>query len=95
MGPIGWPNDPEPTPSTLEFTSKQFPGKWIRPQWNKVWFPDAFQGTMAQLLVAVEKNAEPEISGRDNLITMALIDACYQSIKEQKTIYLSEIIKSI
>jgi len=94
QGTIGWPKYPEPTPSTLEFTSNQFPGKWIRPKWDKVWFPDAFQGTMAQLLVAVEKNAEPEISGMDNLTTMAIIDACYQSIKEQRTIYLSETIKT-
>ncbi len=94
QGTIGWPKYPEPTPSTLEFTSNHFPGKWIRPHWNKVWFPDAFQGTMAQLLVAVEKNAEPEISGKDNLVTMAIIDACYQSIKEQRTIYLSETIKA-
>jgi predicted dehydrogenase len=50
---------------------------------------------MAQLLVAVENNSEPEISGKDNLITMAIIDACYQSIKEQKTIHLSEIINKI
>ena len=88
QGTIGWPKYPEPTPSTLEFTTKRFPGKWIRPQWDKVWFPDAFQGTMAQLLVAVENNSEPEISGRDNLTTMAIIDACYQSIKDEKTIYL-------
>ena len=90
QGTIGWPEYPEPTPSTLEFTSKQFPGKWIRPKWDKVWFPDAFQGTMAQLLVAVENNTEPEISGRDNLITMAIIDACYESIKEQRTINLTD-----
>jgi predicted dehydrogenase len=92
QGTIGWPKYPERAPSTIEYTSKQFPGKWIRPKWNKVWFPDAFQGTMAQLLVAVENNSEPEINGRDNLTTMAAIDACYQSIKEQKTIYLTDII---
>ncbi len=90
-GTIGWPAYPVPTPSTLEFTSRHFPGRWIRPGWEKVWFPDAFQGTMAQLLVAVENNSEPEISGRDNLTTMAIVDACYESIKLQRTIYLSEI----
>jgi predicted dehydrogenase len=95
QGTIGWPNYPTPTPSTLEFTSKQFPDQWIRPRWNKVWFPDAFQGTMAQLLLAVENNSNPEISGKDNLTTMAIIDACYKSIKEQKTIHLSEITNKI
>ncbi|MEI6139611.1 MAG: Gfo/Idh/MocA family oxidoreductase [Mariniphaga sp.] len=91
-GTIGWPKYPEPTPSTMEFTSRQFPGEWIRPKWDKVWFPDAFQGTMAQLLRAVENNVEPEIGGRDNLKTMALIDACYLSIKEQRTVNFSELI---
>jgi predicted dehydrogenase len=95
QGTIGWPKYPVPTPSTLEFTSRHFPGQWIRPRWDKVWFPDAFQGTMAQLLVSVENNSEPEISGRDNLTTMAIVDACYKSIKEQRTIHLSEIINKI
>jgi len=95
QGTIGWPKYPERTPSTLEFTTMQFPGKWIRPKWDKVWFPDAFQGTMAQLLIAVENNTVPEINGKDNLTTMAVIDACYQSIKEQKTIYLQDLINSL
>jgi predicted dehydrogenase len=90
-GTIGWPKYPEPTPSTMEFTSRQFSGEWIRPKWDKVWFPDAFQGTMAQLLRAVENDEEPEIGGLDNLKTMALIDACYLSIKEQRTVYFSEL----
>jgi predicted dehydrogenase len=95
QGTIGWPEYPVPTPSTLDFTTKRIPGQWITPRWEKVWFPDAFQGTMAQLLLAVEINSEPEISGRDNLTTMAIIDACYQSIKEQRTIQLSEITNKI
>lgn len=93
QGTIGWPGYPEPTPSTIEFTSKKYPDQWIRPTWDKVWFPDAFQGTMAQLLRAVESDTEPEISGNDNLNTLAIIDACYLSVKEQRTIHLSEIIK--
>jgi hypothetical protein len=32
---------------------------------------------MAQLLCALEDGTEPEISGRDNLKTMALVEACY------------------
>ena len=89
-GTIGWPKYPELSPSTMQFTTKQYPDQWIKPQWNKVWFPDAFQGTMAQLLIAVENDSEPEISGSDNLKTIALIDACYKSIAEQRTIHLSE-----
>ena len=80
QGSIGWPSYPTREPSTLEFTSRKIPNQWIRPKWDKVWFPDAFLGTMAQLLVAVEEDKVPEISGQDNLRTMAAIDACYESI---------------
>jgi len=92
LGTIGWPYYPVPTPSTIDFTTKQLPGYWLKPRWNKVWFPDAFAGTMAQLLRAVEEDTEPEIGGEDNLKTMALVDACYKSIDEERTIKVSELI---
>jgi predicted dehydrogenase len=46
---------------------------------------------MAQLLVALERKEEPEISGEDNLGTMALVDACYLSAKEHRAVPLAEI----
>lgn len=94
-GTIGWPSYPERTPSTLEFTTKQAPNQWFKPQWDSVWFPDAFKGTMAQLLCAIEENREPEVGGRDNLKTMAAIDACYLSIKEGRTVYFAETYKGV
>lgn len=92
QGTIGWPKYPERTPSTLEFTTKQDPNQWHRPKWDQVWFPDAFKGTMAQLLRAVETDSEPEIGGRDNLKTMAAVDACYQSIAEGRTVSFKEVV---
>ena len=92
-GTIGWPDYPHPTPSTLDYTSTQQPGYWLSPRWKEVWFPDAFAGTMAQLLCALEDKTEPEISGRDNLKTMALVDACYLSAKEHRAVELREIMK--
>jgi predicted dehydrogenase len=77
QGTIGWPKYPAREPSTLEFSTRKQPGMWFRPRWDDVWFPDAFVGTMAQLLVAVEAGAEPEISGRDNLETLALCEAVF------------------
>jgi predicted dehydrogenase len=91
-GTIGWPYYPIPTPSTIDFTTKQDPGYWFRPRWEKVWFPDAFAGTMAQLMRAVEEDSIPEIDGEDNLKTLALVDACYLSIKEERKVKVSEII---
>jgi predicted dehydrogenase len=90
-GTIGWPNYPARTPSTLDFTTKHRPGFWFQPRWDDVWFPDAFAGPMAQLLVALETGTEPEISGRDNLGTMALVEACYQSACEHRAIEIAEI----
>jgi predicted dehydrogenase len=92
-GTIGWPEYPKPTPSTIDYTTTQQPGKWISPRWKDVWFPDAFVGTMAQLLVALEEEEEPEISGKDNLKTMALVDACYLSAKEHRAVELKEIVR--
>lgn len=89
-GSIGWPYYPVRTPSTLDYTCKGVEG-WQRPRWNEVWFPDAFAGPMAQLLVALDQNTEPEISARDNLKTMALVDACYVSARQHRPVDIAEI----
>jgi predicted dehydrogenase len=90
-GTIGWPSYPHRTPSTLDFTTNRQPGYWSQPRWPEVWFPDAFVGPMAQLLCALEDNTTPEINGRDNLQTMALVDACYLSAKEHRAVEIAEI----
>jgi len=90
-GTIGWPDYPNPIPSTLDFTTNEQHGGWLHPRWSEVWFPDAFAGTMAQLLCALEDNIEPKINGEDNLKTMALVDACYRSVDEHRAIEISEI----
>lgn len=90
-GTIGWPNYPARTPSTLDFTTTRQPGYWFQPRWKEVWFPDAFVGPMAQLLVSLETQTEPEISGRDNLGTMALVEACYRSAAEHRAVEIAEI----
>jgi predicted dehydrogenase len=57
-----------------------------------VWFHDAFAGTMGQLLDSVAHDTEPEISGRDNLETMALVEACYRSLEERRLVRVAEIL---
>ncbi len=93
-GTIGWPSYPEPTPSTLDFTTIHDSGSWHKPRWKEVWFPDAFMGTMAQLMCAVEEDKTPEISGEDNLKTMALVEACFDSYREHRAVSIEEILKS-
>jgi predicted dehydrogenase len=85
-GTIGWPSYPARTPSTIDFTTTRHPGRWFQPRWKEVWFPDAFAGTMAQLLCAIEDDAEPEISGIDNLRTIALVEAVYLSARDHRAV---------
>jgi predicted dehydrogenase len=83
LGTIGWPAWPESVPSTLDYTTAA-DGAWHRPRWNHAWFPDAFAGTMAGLLRALESGSEPDISGRDNLKTLALCEAVLRSAREHR-----------
>ncbi len=90
LGTIGWPKYPDREPSTIDFTTVET-GKWHRPRWPEVWFPDAFLGPMAELLVALETGTEPAMSGEDNLKTMALVDACYLSAAQHRAVEPAEI----
>jgi predicted dehydrogenase len=93
-GTIGWPSYPARTPSTLDYSTRRQPDMWIQPRWKEVWFPDAFVGTMAQLLVAVEEGTEPEISGRDNLETIALCQAVFTAAREHRLTTVREFLPS-
>jgi len=92
-GTIGWPLYPERSPSTFKITCRQFPDQWLEPKWDTVWFPDAFVGTMAGLMNAIETNGKPDISAEDNIKTIACVEACYQSINAEKAIYLKNVLE--
>jgi predicted dehydrogenase len=89
-GTIGWPGWPERVPSTLEYSTRADRGAWRRPRWPQSWFPDAFAGTMAGLLCALETGVEPDISGRDNLGTIALCEAVLASGREHRVVHPGE-----
>jgi predicted dehydrogenase len=88
-GTIGWPGYPARVPSTLDYTLVGDP-TWQSPRWDEVWFPDAFVGTMAQLLVALEEGSEPEIGGRDNLETVALCAAVFAAARDHRVTTVGE-----
>jgi predicted dehydrogenase len=90
-GTIGWPGYPNRQPSTITFTGTAFDGNWITPRWQEVWFPDAFEGPMAELMDSIATGREPEISGRINLATMATVEAGYRSVKEKRSVKISEV----
>lgn len=87
LGTVGWPDYPKRTPSTLAYTTIHS-DQWHHPSWDQVWFPDAFLGPMAELLVSLECGTQPSLCGGDNLKTMALVDACYRSAQEGRLIEL-------
>ncbi len=90
MGELGWCKDPYTTPSTIRYAAKGDQG-FHQPVWSESWFPDAFMGTLAQLLLALETGREPVISGRDNLKTMALVEAAYRSVEQFRLVQVAEI----
>jgi predicted dehydrogenase len=89
IGNIGWCQDPFTTPSTIQFAAKG-DKEFHRPVWTESWFPDAFIGTMAQLLIALETQTEPAISGKDNLKTMALVDLAFASATQFRSMSLDQ-----
>jgi predicted dehydrogenase len=90
-GSIGWPAYPNRKPSELRFTTTQQPGVWLTPRWSEVWFPDAFQGPMAELMDAIAGDRIPANGGAENLHTMALVEACYRSVAEHRPVRVDEI----
>ncbi|HEY2158253.1 MAG TPA: Gfo/Idh/MocA family oxidoreductase [Isosphaeraceae bacterium] len=88
LGTIGWPAWPARQPSTLDYSRTTDAGAWLRPRWPEAWFPDAFAGTMAGLLRAIEDGTEPDISGRDNLKTLELCEAVLTAAREHRVVSL-------
>jgi predicted dehydrogenase len=49
------------------------------PDLQGAWFPDRMDGTMSELLCAIEEDRQPSNSGRDNLQSLAICFAAMQS----------------
>src|SRR5262249_16827383 len=87
MGTIGWCEEPYTTPSTIKYAAKG-DSAFHSPTWPESWFPDAFIGTMADLLVALENGKKPVISGRDNFKTMRFGETAYESARLRQALTL-------
>lgn len=88
-GTIGWPTG---AASTLTYAStKTTGGEWVTPTWETMWFPYAFIGVMEQLQHAVKTGTPPALTVADNVKTVALIEAGYRSMAENRPVKLSEI----
>jgi predicted dehydrogenase len=50
------------------------------------WFPDAFGASMGEMLSAIAEDREPLTSGEDNLRSLQIAFAAYQSVAEKRAI---------
>ncbi len=77
---------------TISILSKEIDDVcWLTPKLGGRWFPDAFMGTMGELMAAIEEEREPENSVRDNLLTLQMVFASYLSMTENRPVWLDEI----
>lgn len=70
---------------TLELSSDDTDG-WATYPVTRRWLPDAFAGPMAALLDALDGGPEPHTSARDNVGTLALVDALYRSQERHEAV---------
>ncbi|MBT2757792.1 Gfo/Idh/MocA family oxidoreductase [Mesobacillus foraminis] len=84
-------NYPEGREDTIHYLSKKIdPLQWHSPELEGRWFPDAFMGTMGELLLSIEEGREPENSVLDNLDTIRMVFASYRSMEENRPVWLNE-----
>ncbi len=80
---------PDGRPDTL---SLHRDGDQVRSyQFDTRWIPDAFLGPMGDLMDAIATSREPITSGRDNLGTIAVVQAAYRSAVERRSVRVAEI----
>lgn len=65
--------------------------QWHKPILEGRWFPDAFMGTMGELMFAIENKREARNSIKDGIDTIKMVSACVQSIKENRPVFLAEL----
>jgi predicted dehydrogenase len=80
-------NYPYGQPDTLAFHStRAYPHLAFSHRFEEMWLPDAFVGPMGDLMRAIEEGDEPETAGQDNLRTLQIVQAAYQSIAERRAV---------
>ena len=86
-------NYPTGRPDTIEITSEKYgKGVKITPTLVEMWIPDAFVGTMASLMEAIETDSQPkDNSTEDNLNTLRVVNAAYMSAAENRSVRPSEV----
>jgi len=86
-------NYPTGRPDTMTITSSQYgKGVKITPTLEEMWIPDAFVGTMASLMEAIQTDSAPkDNSTADNLNTLRVVNAAYMSAAENRSVRIAEV----
>ena len=83
-------NYPDGRPDTLEWTAGAIIRQAFEAKLEGKWIPDSFIGPTASLMQAIQEDGVPETDGFDNLQTLRVVEACYLSAAEQRTVNLGE-----
>lgn len=85
-------NYPKGVPDGFRFTSRRLGERgWVSVEFAETWFPGAFVGPMASLMRAVNGEIErPETDAHDNLKTLRLVFAAYESMRTGSVVRISE-----
>ena len=78
------------TPDWVEVTRRDEPEAAVRFPIEGQWFPDAFGGSMGEMMSAISEDREPLTSGRDNLDSIRIVMASVRSSEEGRTVRLDE-----
>jgi predicted dehydrogenase len=82
-------NYPYGKPDTLQLFSQVLPtDNWLSYPVSRRWIPDAFTGTIASLLHAVATDTEAATNFEDNLRTVELICALYESAESGEAVLI-------
>jgi predicted dehydrogenase len=82
---------PRGFPDAFRYIGKTTGGKWREAEFAEQWFPDAFVGPMSSLMRALSGEIEKaETDVRDNLKTLRLVFAAYESMRTGQAIDLRD-----
>jgi len=78
---------PNVQPDTIEWLSRErYPGTRFNLTLEGTWIPDAFVGPMAGLMEAIQTGGRPPTAGEDSLGTLRVVEACYRSAAENRSV---------
>lgn len=69
----------------VEYYTKDNPGQWVRRSVSGDWFPDAFYGTMFELMNTINEDRESSLGGDDNVRTLKVMHSIIRS-KDERTV---------